>query len=128
MSIDFAYDFDSKACESCGGKCCVGESGYIFCSIKELEAMSEFMQMPFETFTKTYVKKVGYKFSLIEKKYQEGFACIFFDEVSKMCSIYPVRPKQCRDFPFWKLFKEEEHLDFLLKECKGIRLKSERRK
>lgn len=90
--------------------------------------MSEFMQMPFERFTQTYVKKVGYKFSLIEKKYQEGFACVFFDEESKKCSIYPVRPKQCRDFPFWEIFKEEEQLDFLLKECKGVKIISERRK
>lgn len=88
--------------------------------------MAEFMQMSFEEFTQTYVKKVGYKFSLIEKKYKEGFACIFFDEVKKECSIYSVRPKQCRDFPFWEIFKSEEHLEFLIKECKGIKLKAKR--
>lgn len=125
--MDFAYSFDCRACESCGGKCCTGESGYIFCSIKEMQNMSEFLQLGFEDFTKNYVKKVGYKFSLIEKKYQEGFACIFFDETSKKCSIYPVRPKQCRDFPFWEIFKDEKHLEFLIKECAGIKMKVERK-
>lgn len=127
MSIDFAYSFDCNACQECGGKCCIGESGYIFCSIAELKQMAEFMQMSFEEFTQTYVKKVGYKFSLIEKQYEKGFACIFFDEVKKECSIYSVRPKQCRDFPFWEIFKENEHLEFLKKECKGIKLRTERR-
>ena len=120
--MDFAYSFDCKACEGCGGKCCVGESGYIFTSIAEIEKISQFLGMEFNQFTQTYVKKVGYKFSLIEKRYQEGFACIFFDEVQKNCTIYPVRPKQCRDFPFWEIFRDGEHLDYLLKECKGIKL------
>lgn len=27
--------------------------------------------------------------------------CIFFEK-GKGCSVYEVRPSQCRDFPFWK--------------------------
>ena len=30
---DFSFGFSKKACETCGGKCCVGESGYIFLSL-----------------------------------------------------------------------------------------------
>lgn len=122
MSMDFAYSFNPSACEECGGKCCTGESGYIFASVSELEKMAEFLGMEFNQFTQTYVKKVGYKFSLIEKSYQNGFACVFFDEECKNCGIYPVRPRQCRDFPFWEIFKEEGQIEFLLKECKGVKL------
>lgn len=120
--MDFAYSFNPSACEECGGKCCIGESGYIFASVSELEKMAEFLGMEFNQFTQTYVKKVGYKFSLIEKSYQNGFACVFFDEGCKNCGIYPVRPRQCRDFPFWEIFKEEGQIEFLLKECKGVKL------
>lgn len=127
MSVGFSYSFDCKACESCGGKCCTGESGYIFASVTELCLIAKFLGMEFEEFTKTYVKKVGYKFSLIEKVYQEGYACVFFDETMKQCGIYPVRPKQCRDFPFWEIFKEEQYLHSLLRECKGVKIKTERR-
>lgn len=120
--MEFTYSFNPSACEECGGKCCTGESGYIFASVSELEKMAEFLGMEFNQFTQTYVKKVGYKFSLIEKSYQNGFACVFFDEEYKNCGIYPVRPRQCRDFPFWEIFKEEEQIEFLLKECKGVKL------
>lgn len=27
--------------------------------------------------------------------------CTFFDPDTRRCSIYPVRPTQCRNWPFW---------------------------
>jgi hypothetical protein len=27
--------------------------------------------------------------------------CTFFDGKSRGCTIYPVRPRQCRTWPFW---------------------------
>ncbi|WP_034583635.1 YkgJ family cysteine cluster protein [Helicobacter pametensis] len=118
---DFAFDFDSKACADCGGKCCTGESGYIFASIKELEEIADFLKIPFEDFLLRYVKKVGYRFSLIEQKMGTEYACIFFDTQNKNCSIYDVRPKQCRDFPFWKAYLDPQNLPQLFKECKGVK-------
>ena len=29
----FGYEFDASKCERCGGKCCTGESGYIWVSL-----------------------------------------------------------------------------------------------
>ncbi len=38
------------------------------------------------------------------------------------CTIYPVRPMQCRTFPFWASFFETvEDFDFLKSECPGVR-------
>lgn len=122
----FCFEFDQSACEQCGGKCCVGESGYIFASLKEIESVAGFLGLEFEAFVAQYVKKVGYKFSFIEKTYNNGFACIFFDEEKKQCSIYEVRPRQCRDFPFWKIFLEEKELEYLKKECIGVKFSEER--
>lgn len=31
----------------------------------------------------------------------EGPACIFLDRTTNHCQIYPVRPVQCRTYPFW---------------------------
>lgn len=120
----FNFTFNAAACNTCGGKCCTGESGYIFCSIAEMEQISAFLKLPFNEFTQKYVKKVGYKFSLIEKPYDNAYACIFFDESAKKCSIYDVRPKQCRTFPFWEGFRDSKSDDFvsLLKMCSGIEL------
>lgn len=120
----FAFSFNSSACNTCGGRCCTGESGYIFCSITEMEQISAFLKLPFNEFTQKYVKKVGYKFSLIEKPYNNEYACVFFDEESKKCSIYDVRPKQCRTFPFWDGFRDTTSKDYelLLEMCPGIEL------
>lgn len=122
MSIEskegFEFSFDSSACGSCGGRCCVGESGYIFLTLKEAESIATFLGVGFEDFVLHYVKKVGYRFSLIEKPYEDGFACVFFDTAKKQCGIYATRPAQCRSFPFWQGAKEQ--LTELCALCPGI--------
>lgn len=122
---DYPFSFEGSACEGCGGKCCVGESGYVFVSIDEMQKIASFLALEFESFTKSYVRKVGYRFSFIEKPYQNALACVFFDTGSKQCSIYAHRPKQCRTYPFWEAHKnlDKNDLQTLCNECKGIKLK-----
>lgn len=122
---DYPFSFEGSACEGCGGKCCVGESGYVFVSIDEMQKIASFLALEFESFTKSYVRKVGYRFSFIEKPYQNALACVFFDTDSKQCSIYAHRPKQCRTYPFWEAHKnlDKNDLQTLCNECKGIKLK-----
>ena len=111
----FPYKFNQNACKDCDGNCCIGESGYIWVSPKEIEEIAGFLKMDVEKFKEMYLIKVGYKYSIKEKPYKNGFACIFF---ANGCSIYPVRPKQCRTFPFWDYFKTR--VNELKKECPGI--------
>ncbi len=123
----FNFYFDCSACETCGGKCCTGERGYIFCNVDELKLIASFLKLPFDDFTQKYVKKVGYKYSLIEKpdvQVEDSYACIFFDTIKRKCQIYPVRPKQCRTFPFWNNFLDENSQDFryLIQMCKGVKI------
>ena len=48
-------------------------------------------------------------------------ACRFLDEKNG-CTIYPVRPMQCRTFPFWAShFDSPEDLEFLKADCPGVR-------
>ncbi|PAF47856.1 hypothetical protein BKH46_03230 [Helicobacter sp. 12S02634-8] len=120
----FDFGFDGSMCADCGGKCCTGESGYIFVTIDEMLAISNFLDVSFDKFTQKYVKKLGYKFSLLEKKSIDGMACVFFDDMTKKCLIYDVRPKQCVTFPFWEGHKRDvitaEELENLCKSCKGV--------
>jgi Fe-S-cluster containining protein len=114
----FNFGFDVSKCSSCEGNCCIGESGYIWCTPKEIDEMADFLKITRDEFLKDYTQKVGYRISLKELKIKESFICIFFDTDKKGCSIYPVRPKQCRTFPFWDHFKE--NIDEVVKECPGI--------
>lgn len=116
----YKYGFDPKACSSCGGHCCTGESGYIWLKRREIEEISDFLDISVENFAIMYLKRVKHRYTLIEyrREEQNDFACIFFDDKIKGCSIYPVRPLQCRTFPFWDHFKNSR--EEVEKECPGI--------
>ena len=114
----YPYAFDPKACQNCSGRCCVGESGYIWVSPEEISAIALKLSMSKEEFINKYLLKIRYRFTLKEMPYENGFSCIFFDKEHKRCGIYPVRPSQCRTFPFWDYFKE--NIDEVVTECPGI--------
>lgn len=114
----FPFRFNPKACFTCKGNCCIGESGYIWVSPDESKSIANSLHVNLDEFMSKYLLKVGYRFSLKEKMYDGGFACIFFDEEELRCSIYDVRPSQCRTFPFWNHFKT--HIKEVERECPGI--------
>jgi len=114
----YDYTFNPNACESCGGNCCTGESGYIFLNQGEIEAMAKHLELSMGEFKEKYLFKKGYKYSLKERQVDDSHDCIFFDRKINGCGVYPVRPNQCRTFPFWPYFKE--NIDELRAECPGI--------
>ncbi len=114
----YNYKFDSSKCVECGGKCCTGESGYIRVTLDESEKIANLLRIELEEFAFKYLFKIGYGFSIKEKISEDGFACIFFDEKNKNCQIYEARPAQCREFPFWDIFKDNEQE--VKNECPGI--------
>ena len=119
----YNYSFNPNACDECGGNCCTGESGYIFLNQGEMQAIATHLKLGMSQFKDEYLFKKGYKFSIKEKKNEESHDCIFFDREIKGCGIYPVRPTQCRTFPFWPYFKKNE--DELRAECPGIIFKED---
>ena len=114
----YAYAFDARTCETCGGRCCTGESGNIFVNNEEIKAITVLLKTDIVTFYERYLVKRGYRFSLKERQVGDSYDCIFFDRVRAICTIYSVRPLQCRTFPFWDYFKT--HIDELKNECPGI--------
>jgi len=67
--------------------------------------MAEYVGMEHEAFLKKYARHEMGKWTLDEVKVGFGvYDCVFLkeDESGKRgCSIYPVRPHQCRTWPFW---------------------------
>jgi hypothetical protein len=56
----------------------------------------------------------------LKERYEEGnYQCVFYDDQIQGCSVYEVRPVQCRRFPFWEYFKK--HRSEVLEECPGTR-------
>jgi len=116
----FNFRFDPDACTQCQGKCCNGESGNVFVNGKEIKAISEFLGIETSRLMEEYLLKVSYRFAIREIKTDGNYACIFFDNKRKGCSIYPARPNQCRTFPFWSYFKDRP--EEAARECPGVSL------
>lgn len=115
---DYPYRFNPLACETCGGRCCNGESGNIWVNIREIEAIALALTMDTGDFIETYLRKIDYKFSIKELKSKDNYACVFYDETKNGCTIYDVRPEQCRTFPFWPYYKDKP--EEAAAECPGV--------
>lgn len=116
----FPYEFDGTACQACGGRCCRGAGGYVWVSREELEAIATARGMNAGLFAKQYARRALGRLSLQERRINGEQVCCLFDLAARRCSVYEQRPKQCRTFPFWELFKTD--MQELLRECPGVRL------
>jgi Fe-S-cluster containining protein len=88
-------------CMQCG-RCCSGPSeGYIWVTSPEIELIADFLKMPVEEVRQKYLRRRGLRRTIIEQPATKD--CIFLQEANgqKKCMIYPVRPSQCRIWPFW---------------------------
>ncbi len=116
----FNYAFDANECSKCEGNCCIGESGYIWINLEEMKNLSKLLNISIDELKENYLNKFNYKFSIKEKKLaKDNYACIFFDTKQKQCSVYNARPRQCKTFPFWDYFKENEKEVY--EECPAIK-------
>ena len=115
----FDFAFDPSACADCPSRCCRGKSGHVWVNQKELLQISTFLEInPIDCIQK-YFNRVENRLSVKERFAEDSLECVFLEGAEKRCAIYPVRPLQCRQFPFWDYFRT--HKDELLKECPGIR-------
>jgi uncharacterized protein len=110
------------SCQGCG-HCCSGPGeGYIWVNQREIEDIADFLKTPANELKRKYTYRQGIRYSLIEKK--PGNDCIFLTrnrDGSKGCEIYPVRPAQCRTWPFWgQNLHSRETWSEVCRTCPGI--------
>jgi Fe-S-cluster containining protein len=116
----FNFAFDPNGCNNCNGNCCIGESGYIWINSSEIQALALHLKISVDDLKIRFLNKIGYKYSIKEVQLaQNNYACCFFDLEKRKCSIYDYRPTQCRTFPFWEYFKNNEKEVY--KECPAIK-------
>jgi Fe-S-cluster containining protein len=88
-------------CLGCG-RCCSGPGeGYIWVERAEIEIIAHFLKMPVSLLRNQYLQRRGFRTTIIEQPLTKD--CIFLRNIEgeKRCLIYPVRPNQCRAWPFW---------------------------
>ena len=89
----------SFSCTLCGN-CCSGEPGYVWATKEEVAAIAKFLGRNDGKLDEKHLRRVGLHYSLTEKPDGD---CIFLkrENGKATCPIYPVRPLQCRTWPFW---------------------------
>jgi Fe-S-cluster containining protein len=88
-------------CQQCG-RCCAGpDEGRIWVTRPEVELIADFLKISPGEFRRKYLRRLGLRSSIIEQPITKD--CIFLQKIDgqKKCVIYPVRPNQCRSWPFW---------------------------
>jgi len=97
-------------CVQCG-RCCAGpEEGFVWVTPDEIAAIAEHLGISVDEMRDKYCKREGRRWTLIER--DDNRDCIFLVEDErgrKVCRIYPVRPTQCRTWPFWPTNLTSEH-------------------
>jgi Fe-S-cluster containining protein len=84
-------------CTRCG-HCCTGEAGFVWVNDAELGDIAAFLAEPVDEVRHLFARPTPRGWTLREKT---GGECVFFDR-ERGCTIYPVRPRQCRSWPFWE--------------------------
>ena len=112
-------DFECTGC----GDCCTGAPGHVWLTPDELRQMSSHLGLSVAEFSRRYTRRVGQRISLIEDR--KSYDCVFLKD--SKCSVYSVRPQQCRTFPWWP-----QNLDTPLAwqraaaDCEGMRTTTQR--
>ena len=106
-------------CQRCSA-CCRHEPGYVFLTKRDLEMLAESMVLEEKVFLEQYCRTINLggikRISLIEKK---NYDCVFWKEDG--CAVYNARPVQCRTYPFWISYLEDEKdWNELAHSCPGV--------
>jgi len=108
-------------CQQCGACCSGPAEGYIWVTRAEIEFIADYLKITVGQLRKKYLRRVGLRTTIIEQPNTKD--CIFLQETEgrKECMIYPVRPSQCRIWPFWpENFKSTNAWNKAAQKCGGI--------
>jgi len=103
-------------CTQCG-KCCTGAPGYAWVTEKEIQCIAKHLHLSPNEFGRKYLRRVGERWALLENS--KNYDCVFL--IENRCSIYEVRPTQCRAFPWWpENLSSPEAWENLKPYCEGV--------
>jgi len=106
------------SCTRCGN-CCTGEPGYVWVDDAEIDAIAQQRNEPRPEVLALYTRKSSRGPTLREKPNGD---CVFYDRKIG-CTIYQVRPRQCRTWPFWESnLRSPQSWERIGKNCPGAGL------
>ena len=85
---------DTFSCKQCG-RCCRW-SGFVYLTDEDVGSLSRELGMAEDRFLAEYTELAPNRAQLRLASHPEA-PCVFLS--GNVCSVYPGRPRQCRDFP-----------------------------
>ncbi len=85
-------------CTGCGACCTGGGDHYVETDAREREAIRDFLGITPAWFRRRYLVRLAA--NLIGVRLEANGRCPFLGKDNR-CGIYPVRPRQCRTYPWW---------------------------
>lgn len=86
-----------------GCTACCQQKGFVYLTESDLARIAKFLQMKASEFERRYVYRTR---NLLRLRMPRHTQCHFLKENG--CSIHPVKPTQCRIFPFWPELVEDK--------------------
>ena len=112
-----SYFFDDGLrfeCQRCGA-CCTGAPGTIYLAGDEIAPIARHLGISEKALRKDWCYPFRDSVSLREK--DDGRCCFY----EGGCRIYPVRPRQCRTWPFWfDVMRSEKRWRKAARQCPGM--------
>lgn len=103
------------ACQPGCTNCC-NVQGYVYLTEENLRDAARYLRMTPAEFEQRYVYRTRHLLRLRKPRHSQ---CHFLQENG--CSIHPVKPTQCRLFPFWpELVKSAHAWKVAGRKCPGI--------
>jgi len=102
-------------CQQCG-ECCKGFGG-TYISPEDIQAIADYIKIPSKKFLSQYCRPSGSKTVIAQG---EDDYCIFCKD--KICTIHPVKPRMCRQWPFIQsVLKDVSNWRAMAGSCPGMR-------
>ena len=108
-------------CIGCGNCCAGPDEGYIWINRQEIEKLADYLDMTVGDVRQEYLVRIGTRTSIAEKPVSKDCVFLTKTENGRRCAIYPVKPRQCRTWPFWPWnLKRSADWNIAAQKCPGI--------
>jgi len=95
---------------------CCNKKGFVYLTESDAKLIAEYLDMSRAAFERKYVYRTKHLLRLRTPRYSE---CPFL--TSEGCAVHPVKPTQCRLFPFWpELVEDRKEWTNTAEWCPGI--------
>jgi len=112
------------SCTQCGN-CCI-KDGLVYVTEQEIVAMAAHLDIEVHTFWENYGVHYDKRSDQPVLEAKDGRGCPLLTP-ERQCSVHPVKPLQCRSFPFWEdLIADKDEWAHAREDCPGMDIKDGR--